>query len=241
MTRVSAEPLRTKTIPSDLIDFEAIRDGIRKAADAIMEDQTAQGRRKVAERLQTLIQDQTLNNLDQGGSTYKQLTHVSGPALDSACAELGDDAADLRKVVKVRANPRQLRQRGLALMPGGLQALPEYLTPLWRTLEIPVDIPSMQVRRTLRPTVLSLTTCYKIITSSRFHFQNHTASAVVGRSVPVTLTLSSSFTWSDTADTSLSMMYDILADPDAWLISGMRKGVYTASVSSGINAIDPDR
>ncbi|OCF36173.1 hypothetical protein I316_02045 [Kwoniella heveanensis BCC8398] len=107
---------------------------------------------------------------------------------------------------------------GLEGIDGLIQALNVPSDYIWRTLEIPVDIPQ-----------------YRLLTSVRISPVTPLGQIYEGRAIPVTIRLATSYAWAGGAkniagssDTKARRVVFDIHQTDDWLICGKKKGYYTA-------------
>lgn len=89
------------------------------------------------------------------------------------------------------------------------------VTPRWRTLRIPVEIP---LRR--------------LLTSVRLTPTSPTSSVYEGRALAFDLELATSYAWLGEAEKRVfKVTYDITANAEDWVVVGKKRGIYVADVS----------
>ncbi|KAH8913287.1 hypothetical protein BT69DRAFT_266738 [Atractiella rhizophila] len=88
----------------------------------------------------------------------------------------------------------------------------------WRSLEIPVEMPSM--------TIINIV---KVLAAN-------TSGHEVGEALPVQISIHSSLEWNvdETIyqQNSVGLVYDVAADPEDWLVTGRKKGEFLVSPSN---------
>lgn len=107
----------------------------------------------------------------------------------------------------------------------------------WRSLTIPVEVPPMQVS-TLIDMPHEDDCSYdlkpiQIISSSALQFPSGDFDYRVGEPIDVRVRIETSTAWSSDPDEEpVTMMYDVIADKEAWLVAGPKRGSYRADVSA---------
>jgi hypothetical protein len=77
-----------------------------------------------------------------------------------------------------------------------------------------------------------LTWNYKIISKSWLRFQEEPEAFKLGDPISVRVCIETSNAWSQRSEFDpVTMMYDIIADKEGWLVAGPKRGSYLADVS----------
>lgn len=115
------------------------------------------------------------------------------------------------------------------------------VTAPWRTLEIPVEVPQKRVSTAKVSTSVRLTGgLLQLLSTIRFDRDNPEGSIYEGRAIAFNVTFSTSFTWLDRAGQAegtqegagIKVVFDVTCSNDDWVVLGMKKGHYVASVSA---------
>ncbi|WWD09044.1 hypothetical protein V865_007164 [Kwoniella europaea PYCC6329] len=162
---------------------------------------------------------------------YRSLEEEVRLATENAFAKLPSDSRDtLRILTREWANDRgkwlkpyllgtslaetlaeMLKSRQVEGLEEFLKAITSHEEQVWRTLEIPVDVPQ-----------------HRLLTTVRMIPSNSLDQIYEGRAINVKLSLSTSFTWSGNhGKDDKRLVFDIQNNED-WLVVGKKKGYYLA-------------
>lgn len=137
-----------------------------------------------------------------------------------------DALVELAKVSSVKTSGEAFAERAQRLEENRPQ-------PAWRTLEIPVDVPSRRVSLSnsiLNPTANSMQTLTSVDLKCD-NSQTTTGRFYEGRAIALSVQMRTTFAWAGEDWREAKMVYDIMPVMEDWLVLGKKKGFYTLSVS----------
>lgn len=101
----------------------------------------------------------------------------------------------------------------------------------WRTLSIPVELPSRRARHNeLTSDQASSTPADRqLLVSATLTCDNTSGTVYEGRAIAVQLELKAHYTWAGMGGTDHGLTFDVLPDPEDWIVLGRKKGTFAIS------------